>query len=323
MTTWELAYVNYEHGGLLNDIESHAMGLGLHVGEGYGFDHARLVRLLGQDKRWPDVAVIGECDRWEFWAGRGAWEAIDAIAEAGGRSYAWLPTALPREWGPFSPGILYDPQTIRIARYFSPHAPDFATRTRNLLVFRPVASEERFFLVPIHGDPYVPGYRAMDAQLLWWLANGRRNSILVGDFNEPLDGPAYLPTDMDDTSVYDKPWGNAAKVHLDHGRRVPPLRRSTGSLDYLCGWWDPEQNRRVHGAGFHDLAEEHGITTPTDLWHPTGTTGKGRQGVALDHMLANERALTLVERGSFQVHEPVDPENPDSDHKRLSVTMRG
>lgn len=319
ITMWKLVYVNYEHGGLLED----PTGLGLHVGEGYGYDHARLVRLLGEDEEWADIAVIGEGDRWEFWAGRGAWEAIDAIAEAGGPNYAWFPTRLPREWGPFSPAILYNPQTIRIKRYFSPHAPDFAARTRNLLVFRPVQGSEHFFLVPIHGEPSVPGYRAMDAQMLWWLASSRRNSILIGDFNEPLDGPGYLPTDMDDPAVYNLPWGNAAKVHLDYGRMVPPRRRSTGSTDYLCGWWNPDLNKRVYGVGFHDLAELHGVTTPTDLWGPIGVTGQGRQGVALDHILVNGGALNQVQMGSFRVHEPLDRSNPDSDHKPLSVTMTG
>lgn len=313
----ELAYVNYEHGGLIAD----PAGLGLHVGEGYRYEHSRLARLFGDGGRWPDLAVIGECDRWEFWAGRGAWEAIAAIAEAGGRSYAWLPTVLPREWGPFAPGILYDPQTVRVQRYFSPHAPDFAARTRNLLVFRHARGSESFFLVPIHGDPYVPGHRAMDAQLLWWLANEKRSSILLGDFNEPLDGPEYQPTDLDDPTIYDKPWGSGAKIHLDHGRIVPPRRRSTGSLDYLCGWWDPETQQRVHGIGFTDLAELHNITTPTDLRRPIGTPGPGREGVALDHILVNGRAREFVQMGSFRVHEPIDPDNPDSDHKRLSVTL--
>lgn len=321
INTWELelAYINNEHGGLQEDPD----GLGLHLGDGFGYDHSGLVRLLGQDDRWPDLAVLGESDRWEFWGGRGGWEAVDAIAEAGGPSYAWLPTVLPREWGPFAPTILYNPQTVRVKRYFSPHAPDFAARTRNLLVFRAATGTEEIFLVPIHGDPYVPGHREMDAELLWWLANDKRSSILLGDYNEPLDGPDYLPTDMGDPDVYDKPWGAAAKVHIEYGRMVSPRRRSTGSMDYLCGWWDTELNKRVGGAGFYDLAEMHGITTPTDLHLPIGTIGKGRQGVALDHILVNGSAVNLVRRGSFRVHEPVDRAHPDSDHKRLSVTLTG
>lgn len=167
MTALDLAYINYEHGGLIGANHE------LHVGDGYGYDYTGLVRIMGEDDRWPDLFVMGEGDRYEYWGGRGAWEAIDAMASAGGRSYAWMPCVLPREAGPFAPVIFYDPQTVRVGRYYSPHAPDFAARTRNLLIARPAKGGEQFHLVPIHGDPSVPAYRTMDAETLRWLAGGR------------------------------------------------------------------------------------------------------------------------------------------------------
>lgn len=316
MAILDFAYLNYEHGGLVGHRDE------LHVGDGYRYDYTKLVRIMGEEDRWPDVLVLGECDRYEFWGGRGAWEAIDAMAEAGGRTYTWLPCALPRGWGPFAPAIFVDTQTVRIKRFYSPHAPDFANRTRNLFIARPARGDQEFRLVPIHGDPYVPEYRAMDAEALWWLA--RQESIptlLAGDFNEPLSGPAHEPTDLNDPAVFDKPWATGPKVDLHHGRIIPPLRRSTGSLDYLCGWWDHERNQRVNGIGFHDVCELHGIATPTDQPRPNRLQ-QTRQGVALDHILVNDAARQLIVPASVRVHEPIDPQRPDSNHKRLSVALR-
>lgn len=305
----DIAYINYEHGGLIGDKKC------LHIGDGYGYNHSGLVRIMGEDDRWPDLFVMGEADRYEYWGGRGAWDAIDAMAVAGGRSYAWVPCALPREYGPFAPIIFYDPQTVRVRRYYSPHAPDFAARTRNLLIARPATGEEEFHLVPVHGDPMCPELRTQDAQTFRWLARDSQFSMILGDFNEPLSGPDE-PSDLDDPNVYDKPWGVASKVELFSGRMVPPLRRSTGSLDYLCGWWDHEQSKRVHGIGFYDVCELADINTPTDLPKPSG-----RQCIAIDHVLVNEGLTTRIVPGSVRVHEPIDPEKPDSDHKRLSVAF--
>jgi hypothetical protein len=307
---FDVAYVNYEHGGMIGTKQT------LHIGDGCEYDHRGLVRIMSDGDRWPDVLVMGEADRYEYWGGKGAWAAIAAMRDAGGRAYAWVPCELPRDTGPFAPVIFYDPHTVDVRRYYSPHAPDFAARTRNLLIAGPVRSDEKIHLVPIHGDPLVPEYRTMDAQVYRWLARDTQFSLLMGDFNEPLSGPIHEPSDLDDTEVYDKPWGVASKVELDRGRLMPPLRRSTGSLDFLCGWWDDQTGHRVHGIGFHDVCERVGIATPTDLPQPNG-----RQGCAIDHILANHGLAERIVPGSVRVHEPVDPDHPDSDHKRLSVAF--
>lgn len=314
MTVLDFAYINYAHGGLIGSNNE------LHVGEGYGYDHRGLVRIMAEDDRWPDVLVLGEADRYEFWGGRGAWEAIDAMANANGRSYAWLPCELPRRTGPFAPAIFYDPQTVRISRYYSPHAPDFAARTRNLLTARPARGGEQFRLVPIHGDPYVHENRTMDAELLWWLARAETiPTMLVGDFNEPLSGP-YEPTDLDDPDVYDKPWGTGPKIKTRNGRIEAPRRRSTGSLDYLCGWWDHRRNKRVNGIGFYDACELAGINTPTDR-REINSKQRVRQGVAIDHIVVNGQARKQLQLNTVRVHEPLDINHPDSDHKRLSAAF--
>lgn len=316
MTILDIAYINFAHGGLIAEKDELGIGAG-----GCTYDHTGLVRMAGEDDRWPDILVMGEADRYEYWGGRGAWEAINAMAAAGGPRYAWLPCVLPRQWGPFAPVIFYNPQTVAIRHYFSPHAPDFAARTRNLLIAKPATGGEPFRLVPVHGAPWSWVYRGTDAEELRFLAGAGMNTIVLGDFNEPLSGPGFEPTDMDDPDSYPQPSAFASKVQLRYNRIEYPARRSTGSLDFLCGWWDYDRNERVNGVGFHDVCEMAGINAPTDLRKPIGDPRPGRQGVALDHILVNDPLRGRVVIDSVRVHEPIDPERPDSDHKRVSAQV--
>jgi endonuclease/exonuclease/phosphatase family metal-dependent hydrolase len=317
MTILDIAYINFEHGGLQGDRDELALGAG-----GCTYDHTGLVRVAGEDGRWPDILVMGEADRYEYWGGRGAWEAINCMAAAGGPRYAWLPCVLPREWGPFAPVIFYNPQMVAVQRYFSPHAPDFAARTRNLLIVEPAAGGEQVRLIPVHGAPWSWVHRSTDAEELRFLADRRKNTIILGDFNEPLSGPGFEPTDLSVSDPYPHPGSLASKVQLHNNRIEFPARRSTGSLDFLCGWWDYDRGQRVNGAGFHDVCEMAGIQAPTDMHKPISDPGPGRQGVALDHILVNDPLKDRVVIESVRVHEPIDPEAPDTDHKRLSVQIK-
>lgn len=316
MTILDIAYINYEHGGLQGATDELALGAG-----GSTYDHAGLVRLVGDGGRWPDLFVMGEGDRYEYWGGRGAWEAIAAIANAGGPRYAWLPCVLPRQWGPFAPVIFYNPQTIAVERYFSPHAPDFASRTRNLLIAAPAQGGETFRLVPVHGAPWSWMYRVTDAEELRFLGRATKNTVILGDFNEPLSGPGFEPDDMTVPTPYAHVRELASKVQLNNGRIELPARRSTGSLDFLCGWWDYDRNERVNGIGFHDVCELAGIKVPTNMHRAHNEPGTGRLGVALDHILVNDALRERVMLDSVRVHEPADPQRPDSDHKRVSVRL--
>ena len=76
------------------------------------------------------------------------------------------------------------------------------------------------------------------------------------------------------------------------------------------------EGRREGGIGFVDMAEQAGIYTGTNLPKPNG-----RQCSQIDHILLSPALADRVVPGSACIHEPVDPESPDSDHKRLSVTV--
>jgi endonuclease/exonuclease/phosphatase family metal-dependent hydrolase len=309
MTVLDIAYINYAHGGSTGDD--------LHIGDaGSGYDHAGLVRILGEDNRWPDIVVMGEGDRYEFCGGRGGWEAVAAIAGAGGPSYAWLACSLPRQWGPFAPQIFYNPRTVRIHRFFSAHAPDFAERTRNVLIASPATSGKTLYLAATHGDTTSPDLRLQDAMALRWLAREDQLSVIAGDFNEPLSGPQHEPRDLDVlTSPQQLAWAAHTLRHAA-GRLEQPYHAATGALDFLCGWWDPMQRRRVNGIGFHDVCEQAGIFTPTTI-----DRHSGQRPTQIDHILVTNALCERIVPHSTRVHEPLKPEHPDSDHKRISVAF--
>ena len=91
----------------------------------------------------------------------------------------------------------------------------------------------------------------------------------------------------------------------------------TRALDYLIGWWDQARGCRAGGIGFFDVAELAGDYTPTQTPVPDG-----RQRRAIDRILVNKPWAGAIIPGSYQVHQPADPEHPDSDHLRVSVTIR-
>jgi hypothetical protein len=258
---------------------------------------------------------MGEGDYYEYWGGAGMWGASEAMREAGGRAYVPLPCHLPREWGPFAPVIFFDAQTLIVKRYFDRRAPDFAERNRNTIILRPVRGGDDLHVATLHGDLHEAVYRLADAKNLRWLADEDKLSVVLADWNETLSGPAYEPTDLEDTSIYDKPAQFLHRLRHTDGRPNRPYRRTTYALDYLCGHWDETEDRRVGGIGWVDIAEQAGIVTGTNLPKPSG-----RQCVQLDHILLNKTASERVVPGSACIHEPLDPH--PSDHRRVSVSIK-
>jgi hypothetical protein len=232
MTQIDLAYFNYAHGGLIG---------GGARGGGAGYDYTGLVRVIGEDDRWPHLLVMGEGDRYEFDGGDGMWGAAEAMREAGGRPYVPLPCSLPREWGPFAPVIFFDAQTLIVKHFYDHRAPDFAARNRNVLEVRPVGSGERLFAATTHGDLYDAGLRDQDARHLRWLANPALLSAVLADFNEVLSGPHHEPHDLDTNPRYTDP---------DLAWRVPGRGRDGG---------------RVHR---HEPARHHRPAVHPDRPHP-------------------------------------------------------
>jgi len=90
VTEIDFAYFNYEHGGLTGGHD-HAYS------SGRGYDFGGLVRVAGDQGRWPHILIMGEGDRYEFAGGEGMWEAAAAMRAAGGRPYVPLACELPRE----------------------------------------------------------------------------------------------------------------------------------------------------------------------------------------------------------------------------------
>ena len=302
----DFAYFNYKHGGLVN---------GNSLGDGGPYDYRGLVRVMGEDGRWPDVAGVGEGNKYELNGGEGAWEAAAAMREAGGRAYTPLACSLPREWGLFAPVMFVDLQKVVVRRFYSHRLPDFAARNRNLLVFtlpgRP--DSDVFHLVATHGDPGDDEARLADAKALRPRANPDIRCMVVGDFNATPSG--WEPSDINDRTIYDLPHRYQARGwwHPGLGEHV---RFDTRSLDYLVGCLDRSQLERSGGVGFHAVAELAGDRTSTTLPVPSG-----RECTTIDWLLVNKPAAQAYVPGSYRVHEPLDPEHPDSDHKRVSATL--
>jgi hypothetical protein len=57
-----------------------------------------------------------------------------------------------------------------------------------------------------------------------------------------------------------------------------------------------------------------GDPTPTQTPAPDG-----RQRRCIDRLLANDPLVETIVPGSYHVHQPADPDRPDSDHLRVSV----
>lgn len=228
----------------------------------------------------PVPRSLGKCHR--------IWDPTEAMRNAGGRAYVPLMCSLPREWD---------------------RSPPSSSTMHKHCSWMPSSTIS-------HGDMYEEIYRTADAKHLRWLANEQHLSAVLADFNEHLSGPQLEPTDLETPRIYNTPWRFLHRLRHIGSRPERPYRRTTGALDYLCGYWEDSQGRRVGGIGFVDVAEQAKIYTGTNLPKPNG-----RQPVQLDHILLNTPLAERVVPGSAHIHEPLDPENPDSDHKRISVTL--
>jgi hypothetical protein len=182
--------------------------------------------------------------------------------------------------------------------------------------YRPAEGGDRLRLVAVHGD-LNPMLREMDAHDLRRHANDEHLCLLVGDWNETLSGPDHELRDLNNPTIYDRMWRLAWKIAWQAGRAEQPYRSTTAALDYLCGYWDADRGGRVGGVGFQDVCELANVLTPTTVPRPNG-----RQCSQIDHMLANGPLAGRVVPGSVWVHLPRDPTRLDSDHNRLSVTVR-
>lgn len=315
MTEIDLAYFNYEHGGLLNGHD-HAYS----SGSGYRF--GGLVRVAGDGGRWPHILIMGEGDRYELSGGEGMYEAAAAMRAAGGRAYVPLACELPAE-GLYAPVIFVDAQAIQVRRFFSHRLPDHAPRNANLLVAslpgRPMS--EIFRIRTGHGAMDGGDARLADAMRLRRLADPRLPTLIAMDWNSVPSGPLWEDSQLNDPDFWGRPgqrWAMAFRARWEHGpAQAGPHAADTRALDYLLGWWDSSKQHRAGGIGFYDVAELAGDATPTQTPAPDG-----RKRRTIDRLLVNEAWKDAIVAGSYQVHQPADPDKPDSDHLRVSVTVR-
>jgi hypothetical protein len=314
VTEIDFAYFNYEHFGLA-DGHDHAYS----SGRGYRFDG--LVRVAGDGGRWPHILVLGEGDRCELSGGEGMWEAAAAMRAAGGRPYVPLACELPAE-GLYAPVIFVDPRAIVIRRFYYHRLPDHARRNSNLLVAslhgRP--RTEIFRIRTGHGALNGGDPRLADAMRLRRLADPRIPTLVAMDWNSVPSGPMWEDRELNDPALWGRPdqrWALAHRILWQHGpAQAGPYVPDTRALDYLIGWWDPGQERRVGGIGFYDVAELAGDPALTQVPAPDG-----RQRRCIDRFIVNEPWKDAIVPGSYQVHQPADPEHPDSDHLRVSVAI--
>lgn len=303
MTNIDFSYVNYAHGG-----SDH----GSWFGTPGSFQFEGLVRLLGDEDRWPDVAVVGEAERWGFDGGAGMYGAAAALSDASGRPYLPVLGSLPRESGPVGPAMFVDAQKVRVKNWYAGHEPDFYARNRNCLRARLAGrpEEDFFHVVSGHGDIFDELLRLSDAKALRRYASPQWPCAILMDWNAPLSG-----FEKDDFSAYTELWQFISRTVFEHGpAQGGPYRADTMARDYLCGWKDPVTGARVGGLGFVDVLELAGLhDAVTNFPHRSG-----RQCQAIDGAVVNSVMAPLVVLDSVHVHEPADPENPDTDHKRVS-----
>ncbi len=315
MTEIDVAYFNYEHGGLI-DGRDHFFS----SGRGYRFDG--LIRVAGSGGRWPHVLVLGEGDRYELAGGEGMWEAAAAMRAAGGRPYVPLACELPAE-GLYAPVIFVDPQAVVIRRFYYHRLPDHAPRNSNLLVASlPGRSPEEIFQVRTgHGGLDGGDARLADAMRLRRAAAPRIPALVAMDWNSVPSGPQWEDRELNDRALWGNPgqeWALAHRALWRHGpAQAGPYLPDTRALDYLLGWWNPQTGQREGGIGFFDVAELARDFTPTQVPVPDG-----RQRRAIDRILVNAAWKDAVIPGSYHVHQPADPDHPDSDHLRVSITIR-
>lgn len=304
----DVSVVNYAHGGGTGPSGITAC---------HTWDFTGLRRML-RGRRWPDVLVCCEGERWGFTGGKGAWTAAAALRaeqrEAGlpERPYVPLVGSLSQNRGPIAPVVLVDPSTVVVHQWFDGEDADAYERTRNLLRLAPAAAPDQVVqLVAQHWPWNKPFGRLQDAEdLLRYGQASAVPTVVCGDFNSSASG--------EDVSGWDRQnWWHT--VRHSAAWRAEPDEYDVCALDMLVGTWEEARGCRRgpagHEPGFADVAELENDDTATEP--PTGPRRHRRNM----RFLLNPAACQWLVTGSYHVHDFLDEDEPDSDHRRISMTV--
>lgn len=311
-TELTLTVVNYAHGGGEADSDQ-ACG---------SWDYSGLQRTL-RAVGWPDLLVLCEAERYGFTGGDGMYGAGEALREEQRRLglqvrwYVPLDATLTQDRGPIAPVVYYDPTTVVVRQWFDGEDADSYERTRNLLRFYPADCDGNknalWQLVPQHWPWNKPLGRILDAEdMTRYASPDQPRTIVCGDFNTCASGEDVTH------------WGNKAgywnAVRHSAGWRGAPDEYEFSALDTLIGSWDAQRGVRVGPdgtiPGFVDTGERDENLRPTEAC-------KGpRPASRYIRFLINQAGIGDFVAGSHTVHDFLDEQAWDTDHRAVSIRVR-
>lgn len=273
-----------------------------------------MVDVIASGTRSPDHLTLCEAEQWYRNGGELMWSAAHKLNKKfPGRAYMPALGTLTHGRGPVAPCMFVDLNKLVVRHWHDGTAPDFYGDARNRMIMHLPEDEHdqsRWIRVrAFHLCPWSPTRKKIDAETMRNDANHAMASINVGDTNQRLSGPGWEATDLDDPNR--DLWHSAPHRDFEHQRATGEIRQQTSAMDYMCGWWDPKQGKRVGGMGLHSAAELVGDKTPTKPPLPNG-----RKAGVTTHALVNTRWRDNI------THYGVVSSNGHSDHEMVEVSTR-
>ncbi len=302
MTRIPIAVYNYEHGGL------QPQG---------GYDLQPLQHAFAGMDEAPALILFCEAKRYRDNGNEGLHAAAEALSDELGVPYVGVLGSLRR--GPIPPAMFYNPTVLTLRNWSNPDDPGGFDDQRNLARFAvndsgPVCATRTEFLAFVcHFDFRSGIVRHQEAELLDRYGKEQLPVIGGGDMNATASGD-HLPQ---------RDW-MAADYRSRSQKGIPTNGTwgpDTAAVDHLIGRWDPDQQRRVDGCGFHAVAELAWQANPRMPLLPTVNDGiDAGGGLLIDWLLVNDAMLPHLIPDSYRVHVPEGPPYP-SDHRLVTAAI--
>lgn len=299
-----VALFNYEAGGLSN---------------AGGYEFERLQYAFADVTEVPSLILLCEAKEYRTNANIGLHGAAEALSDELGVAYVGLLGTSRR--GPMPPAIFYNPLTLILRSWWGPDDPGAYDDKINVARFAirdsgPIRGTRSEFLAWVdHWHPSSGIIRRQEAARLGRYGGERLPVIGGGDLNGTASGP-HLPQ---------RDWTAANYLaRSGKGRQFPDGRwvADTAAVDHLIGSWDPQQQRRVDGCGFHAVAE---LAWHTDAAAPLLATVNDKPaeggGLLIDWLLVNDVMRPHVVAPSYRVHVPPAGRPAPSDHRLVTATI--